>query len=179
MTRYYVMCLLLLAVVMLNTGCGECAANLDGAVTSTFSTNQRYTVEPRGHRVVPLQVEETITMVRDALHEYDPDIYSDYEFDRMMRLIDSNTIRFVGDIFPCDSGWCEGIYDGPITVVHHQCIGETSLVHELIHQFESLVGGKPSNDDDHGTPGLFDETAGDGSIEDQVKRKQCSLYCEC
>jgi hypothetical protein len=69
-TRFFVATLLLGAVVLLNIGCGVCApGDMSDAVTTPFVTKYGFTVYPQGHRVIPTQIWETITMVEDGLRE--------------------------------------------------------------------------------------------------------------
>jgi hypothetical protein len=177
-------CIILMSFII-QANCAVCEGHLEDATTEEFRTGEatRYIVKPMGHEVVPSQVHESILMVRDALMEYDPAKYTQDIFDRYFRLVDSNTISYVNGSFECDadnwSGHCVGQYTGKIKLTWESCIGETSLVHELLHQYESLMGRKPESEDDHGTPGIFEETAGQDSIETRLKRKQCEMWCSC
>lgn len=157
---------LVVSILLLLTGCAVNISNVPLAIHDdipiSFVTKHGITIKNiSGQPLNQDRIEKAIDLLNKRLaaqfpYTYDPVIVQATYY------ASSPVIIFEKDDIPCAQGiygYCEGLTEldkGVIHVKWHECIGETSLIHELLHVLQYYIEG--TSDADHNRSDFFINT---------------------
>lgn len=153
-----------------------CQVQID-KIDQNFETKHGFSVITNNNKVSKKHLEAAIDQITVDISNKIPEIYKLDEI-FMMYKEERIEISIVGDFIDCSGAKynkCSGLYfDKKIIITNEDCIGDTALVHEMLHFLSYKIEG--NSDTNHERKDLF---ADNNSLEVQTNGHLIADFCSC